>query len=79
MYQGTPTQSQPPTREPKLPPKDDSQPCLREACQIQTCLQENDFQEARCQNAIDKLLQCCEKLLKSGGESPSCSSVKNKK
>ncbi|CAI2168751.1 11030_t:CDS:2 [Funneliformis geosporum] len=70
----TPTQSQPPTREPRLPPKDDSQPCLNEACQIQTCLQKNDYQEARCQQAIDKLLQCCDKLLKSGGESPSCSS-----
>ncbi|CAB4386434.1 unnamed protein product [Rhizophagus irregularis] len=62
-----------------LPPKDNTQPCLREACQIQTCLQNNNFQESRCQKVINELFNCCEELLKSGGESPSCSSVNNKK
>ncbi|CAB4480929.1 cx9C motif-containing protein 4 [Rhizophagus irregularis DAOM 181602=DAOM 197198] len=60
-----------------LPPKDNTQPCLREACQIQTCLQNNNFQESRCQKVINELFNCCEELLKSGGESPSCSSLLN--
>lgn len=54
--------------------------CHKEACAIQTCLQKNNYQESKCQESINQLYQCCEKLLKSGGESASCSKkiMKNK-
>nr|CAG8486222.1 2988_t:CDS:10 [Entrophospora candida] len=54
--------------------------CHKEACAIQACLQKNNYQESKCQESINQLYQCCEKLLKSGGESASCSKkiMKNK-
>ncbi|KAG9296185.1 hypothetical protein G9A89_014777 [Geosiphon pyriformis] len=47
-------------------------PCYKEACAIQTCFGKNNFQESKCEDVIQKLGECCEKLLKSGGVSVSC-------
>ncbi|KAF0437092.1 mature T-cell proliferation 1 neighbor protein-like protein [Gigaspora margarita] len=58
--------------------KADSQPCHREACAIQECLQKNNYQEERCKDVINQLFKCCETLFKSGGESASCSKKMSK-
>ncbi|GBB91596.1 hypothetical protein RclHR1_00190009 [Rhizophagus clarus] len=74
------TPNKPSSGDLKSTPKDkNQQPCLREACQIQTCLQNNNYQESRCQKVIEELFKCCEELIKSGGESPSCSKIVKKK
>ncbi|CAG9461494.1 unnamed protein product [Pedinophyceae sp. YPF-701] len=36
------------------------EPCQRRACELQRCLQGNDFQESRCELEINKLIHCCE-------------------
>jgi len=33
--------------------------CKKAACRIQVCLKENEFQEEKCQDVIDKLIKCC--------------------
>lgn len=40
--------------------------CRKEACRIQTCLQENGYQQEKCQDVINKLIKCC--LEKTGAE-----------
>ncbi|KAL1931817.1 hypothetical protein VTP01DRAFT_9961 [Rhizomucor pusillus] len=47
-------------------------PCQKEACAIQDCLGKNNYQESKCEQAIQALRQCCEQLLDSGGSSPCC-------
>ncbi|CAO3688865.1 unnamed protein product [Umbelopsis vinacea] len=46
--------------------------------ETQACMKEekNQYQEKRCQDVIDKLRACCEKLLDEGGSSPSCPAKK---
>ncbi|KAH8552834.1 mature-T-cell-proliferation protein [Umbelopsis sp. PMI_123] len=55
---------------------EEKQTCMKEACAIQACLEKNQYQEKRCQDVIDKLRACCEKLLDEGGSSPSCPTKK---
>ncbi|KAI9305572.1 hypothetical protein BJ944DRAFT_239534 [Cunninghamella echinulata] len=52
-------------------------PCQQFACQLQDCLQRNNYQEEKCQTSIKALKQCCEQLLNEGGSSPCCPSKKN--
>uniref|UniRef100_UPI00358F84B7 cx9C motif-containing protein 4 isoform X4 n=1 Tax=Myxine glutinosa TaxID=7769 RepID=UPI00358F84B7 len=37
-------------------------PCKKQACAIQKCLQENNFQQDRCGRAINEMIRCCAKL-----------------
>ena len=37
-------------------PKD---PCQRQACAIQDCLKKNNYQEEKCQNIIQLMIECC--------------------
>ncbi|CAH3158416.1 unnamed protein product [Porites lobata] len=34
-------------------------PCQKEACAIQKCLQEYNYQEDRCQQVIETMKKCC--------------------
>ncbi|KAM3581694.1 Cx9C motif-containing protein 4, mitochondrial [Umbelopsis sp. WA50703] len=54
----------------------ETQSCLKEACAIQSCLEKNQYQEKKCQEVINRLRECCEKLLDEGGSSPSCPAKK---
>lgn len=49
-------------------------PCMKLACAIQTCLQKNNYQEEKCQAQLQNLLDCCRKNLKN---SPVCEGYKN--
>lgn len=40
------------------------EPCHPLACQIQTCLQKNNFNQAKCENLVDDLYRCCLKVYK---------------
>ncbi|CAO3610837.1 unnamed protein product [Cunninghamella echinulata] len=51
-------------------------PCQQFACQLQDCLQRNNYQEEKCQTSIKALKECCEQL-NEGGSSPCCPSKKN--
>ncbi|KAL7927453.1 DUF1903 domain-containing protein [Trichoderma austrokoningii] len=59
-------------------PKDDVEarpPCHPRACAIQDCLAKNNYNEARCQNAVKALYECCEAFYQRHGDdatSPSC-------
>jgi len=37
-------------------------PCQKYACKIQDCLQANNWQENKCQTAIENLRKCCERF-----------------
>ncbi|CAH3146440.1 unnamed protein product [Pocillopora meandrina] len=37
-------------------------PCQKEACAIQKCLQEYNYQEDRCQHVINNMKKCCQKI-----------------
>ncbi|XP_063845588.1 cx9C motif-containing protein 4-like [Scylla paramamosain] len=50
-------------------------PCQRQACDIQECLQRNRYQEAACETQITALQECCKKWYK---ESGCCAGVKIK-
>ncbi|KAI8147659.1 hypothetical protein BJV82DRAFT_596409 [Fennellomyces sp. T-0311] len=47
-------------------------PCQKYACDIQDCLSKNNYQESKCERAIQALRQCCEELLANGGSSACC-------
>ena len=34
-------------------------PCQKFACELQVCLQKNKYQEAKCKEAIKRLVKCC--------------------
>ncbi|GAB6020793.1 hypothetical protein CHUAL_003453 [Chamberlinius hualienensis] len=34
-------------------------PCQKEACAIQKCLQVHNYVESECSKELDKMLQCC--------------------
>ena len=42
--------------------KPDKEPCQRFACAIQTCLKSNNYDETKCQKAIEDMKKCCDKL-----------------
>ncbi|KAK3877629.1 hypothetical protein Pcinc_017664 [Petrolisthes cinctipes] len=48
-------------------------PCQRQACDIQHCLQRNHYQEQACQAQVLALQECCRKWWK---ESGCCAGVK---
>ncbi|XP_055036399.2 cx9C motif-containing protein 4 [Misgurnus anguillicaudatus] len=35
-------------------------PCQKQACEIQKCLQANRYIESRCENVIQAMRKCCE-------------------
>ncbi|KAL6470379.1 hypothetical protein MHYP_G00214980 [Metynnis hypsauchen] len=51
-----------------MPQKD---PCQKQACAIQKCLQANKYIESRCEDVIRAMRQCCE--THSGVNSVCCS------
>lgn len=42
-------------------PRDKRLPCQKEACAIQKCLQEHNYQEDRCQQVIEAMKKCCKR------------------
>ena len=46
----------------ELKKKPDKEPCQRFACAIQTCLKSNNYDETKCQKAIEDMKKCCDKL-----------------
>lgn len=34
-------------------------PCQKFACELQVCLSKNYYQESKCQEAITRLVKCC--------------------
>lgn len=36
-------------------------PCLKYACELQKCLQANDYKEELCTKIMEDMLTCCEK------------------
>ncbi|KAL7814133.1 DUF1903 domain-containing protein, partial [Trichoderma gracile] len=59
-------------------PKDDVDarpPCHPRACAIQDCLTKNNYNEARCQDAVKALYECCDAFYRRYGDdasTPSC-------
>ncbi|XP_037055273.1 cx9C motif-containing protein 4 isoform X1 [Peromyscus leucopus] len=51
-----------------MPQKD---PCQKQACEIQKCLQANNYMESKCQAVIQELHKCCARYPK--GRSLVCS------
>ncbi|KEY71617.1 hypothetical protein S7711_08085 [Stachybotrys chartarum IBT 7711] len=50
-------------------------PCHPRACAIQDCLSRNNYNEAKCQNAVKALYACCEAFYDKYGDdasTPSC-------
>ncbi|XP_042336340.1 cx9C motif-containing protein 4 isoform X1 [Sceloporus undulatus] len=46
-------------------------PCQKYACEIQKCLQANNYMESKCEAAIQEMRRCCARYPK--GRSISCS------
>ncbi|KAF6090216.1 C-X9-C motif containing 4 [Phyllostomus discolor] len=46
-------------------------PCQKQACEIQKCLQANNFRDSKCQAVIQELRKCCARYRK--GRSLVCS------
>ncbi|KAK0383312.1 hypothetical protein NLU13_9225 [Sarocladium strictum] len=60
-----------------MAPKDDIEakpPCHPRACAIQDCLTKNNYNEAKCQNVINALYECCDAFYKRYGEEASTAS-----
>ena len=36
--------------------------CQSQACAIQDCLAKNDYQDDRCRDVINKMMECCEQV-----------------
>uniref|UniRef100_A0A8D0HNP7 Cx9C motif-containing protein 4 n=1 Tax=Sphenodon punctatus TaxID=8508 RepID=A0A8D0HNP7_SPHPU len=51
-----------------MPQKD---PCQKQACEIQKCLQANNYVESRCAAVLEEMRQCCARYPK--GRSICCS------
>lgn len=43
-------------------------PCKQEACDIQTCLKNNHFQQDKCLEYIENLKKCCRIWMKSSSD-----------
>ncbi|XP_078612978.1 cx9C motif-containing protein 4-like [Branchiostoma floridae x Branchiostoma japonicum] len=41
--------------------KEKPDPCQRQACDIQVCLQANNYKESRCESVLRAMERCCEK------------------
>jgi hypothetical protein len=41
----------------------DTKTCKKEACAIQTCLKNNDYQQQMCSAAVKALVECCRKSI----------------
>ncbi|KXN70173.1 hypothetical protein CONCODRAFT_78994 [Conidiobolus coronatus NRRL 28638] len=54
-------------------------PCQKEACDIQSCLQKNNYSDAKCIDFINKLADCCLQLREKGEDSPVCPKKISKK
>ncbi|XP_015988963.1 cx9C motif-containing protein 4 [Rousettus aegyptiacus] len=50
-------------------------PCQKQACEIQKCLQANDYRESKCQAVIQELRKCCARYPR--GRSLVCSGFEN--
>ena len=37
-------------------------PCRKAACRIQLCLQENIYQQEKCEEVIQKMIKCCHEM-----------------
>lgn len=42
--------------------KPDKEPCQKYACAIQSCLKANNYNESKCEEAIEAMRKCCAKL-----------------
>jgi len=40
-------------------PRSKEDPCQKPACQLQVCLQKNNYQEEKCQKVLQSLVDCC--------------------
>lgn len=49
-------------------------PCQKQACDIQYCLQKNNYQEAKCTREVQALVDCCRKWR--NGSAVVCKGVK---
>ncbi|OWF38766.1 Cx9C motif-containing protein 4 [Mizuhopecten yessoensis] len=49
-------------------------PCQKQACDIQTCLQAKNYDESACRKFIEALEKCCERNV--GRESVCCDGIK---
>ncbi|KAF7225607.1 cx9C motif-containing protein 4 [Nothobranchius furzeri] len=56
-----------------MPEKD---PCQKQACAIQKCLQANNYSESLCENVIREMRRCCEAQ---AGKSICCSGFRESK
>ncbi|XP_011476347.1 cx9C motif-containing protein 4 [Oryzias latipes] len=56
-----------------MPQKD---PCQKQACAIQTCLQANKYVESKCEDVIREMQRCCAAQT---GNSVCCSGFKDSK
>lgn len=45
----------------------DSNPCYPRACAIQSCLDRNGFNQAKCEHLIDDLYRCCHSFYQQRG------------
>ncbi|XP_076436001.1 cx9C motif-containing protein 4-like [Babylonia areolata] len=45
-----------------MPQKPKADPCQKQACEIQKCLQAHKYQESQCEDVINAMLQCCAKF-----------------
>ncbi|KAL5022694.1 hypothetical protein ScPMuIL_001849 [Solemya velum] len=54
-----------------MPTQRQTDPCLKVACIIQKCLQENRYQESACESVLQSMRLCCSKL--GSIQSTSCS------
>ncbi|KAF2221146.1 hypothetical protein BDZ85DRAFT_266359 [Elsinoe ampelina] len=43
-------------------------PCHALACQIQDCLQKNQYDQSRCEKEIDRLYECCNAFYQKNGD-----------
>ncbi|NXC80218.1 CMC4 protein, partial [Cercotrichas coryphoeus] len=46
-------------------------PCQKQACEIQKCLQENNYLESKCEAVLQEMRKCCARYTK--GRSVCCS------
>lgn len=52
------------------PQKKNLGPCKQQACNIQSCLADSNYQEQRCLQEIAALIACCDAVVASGEEKP---------
>lgn len=45
-----------------MPEKPKKEPCQKFACAIQDCLKANNYDEKKCEDAIQAMKKCCDEL-----------------